>query len=207
MIFKREQKMKSIIQSYTSQEIDRILVGKQTVKICKTAPKDTPFKVYMYMIACKERFPLWEYVTSYRNSKGQFIDGSQKVVGEYVCENVEIYRFSNYEAEYNITHDQIVRTFLNQSELIAYGKGKDLRALNISVVKIYDEPRELGEFYRRLSDKVLEAGDYDCRKSDNVICSDFWDGGSDNCSDCPFGGKVYLSRPPRGWQYVQPFEE
>lgn len=40
--------MKAIIQSYTPQECERIINEQQTIKVCKNAPKDTPFKVYIY---------------------------------------------------------------------------------------------------------------------------------------------------------------
>ena len=40
--------MKAIIQCYTPEEVERIACGEQTIKVCKTAPKDTPFRVYMY---------------------------------------------------------------------------------------------------------------------------------------------------------------
>ena len=94
--------MKAIIQSYTPQECERIADGRQTIKVCKTAPKDTPFKVYIY--CTKDGYAYRCRIDE--NSKLAIPElWNGKVIGEYVCKKVDKYRFSNYEAEYDVTHD------------------------------------------------------------------------------------------------------
>lgn len=130
------------IQSYTPQECKRIINGRQTIKVCKNAPKDTPFKVYIY--CTKDGY---EYRCRI-DENGKLIPElwNGKVIGEYVCEKVDKYRFSNYEAEYDVTHDEMSQMWLNHPNLITYGKGKTLRGLHVSSLKIYDKPKELKEF-------------------------------------------------------------
>lgn len=180
--------MKAIIQSYTPQECRRIINGRQTIKVCKTAPEDTPFKVYMY--CTKDGY-------AYRcriDENGKLIPElwNGKVIGEYVCEKVDKYRFSNYEAEYDVTHDEMSRMWLNHPNLIKYGKGKTLRGLHISSLKIYDKPKELSEF-RPCCEKLMTGDLLETSSKCNKI---FFDE----------NGVFYvcgLTRPPHGWQYVE----
>lgn len=64
-----------------------------------------------------------------------------KVIGEFICYNVDEYTFSHYNAEYRVTHVEQKAMCLNQRELILYGKGKTLYGWHISDLKIYDKPR------------------------------------------------------------------
>ena len=171
--------MKAIIQPYTPQECERIINGRQTIKVCKTAPKDTPFKVYMYCI--KDGYAYRCRIDE--NSKLAIPElWNGKVIGEYVCEKVDKYRFSNYEAEYDVTHDEMAQMWLNHPDLIKYGKGKTLRGLHISSPKIYDKPKELWEF------KTIK-----CTNKRG------------SCSDCKTKPDCIkqITRPPHGWQYVE----
>lgn len=189
--------MKAIIQSYTPQECERIINGRQTIKVCKTAPKDTPFKVYIYctnpkimgeLIMCKsaENSKLFGQGSviginkGFRKAEDKLLSG--KVIGEYVCEKMDKYRFSNYEAEYDVTHDEMSQMCLNHPDLIKYGKGKTLRGLHISSPKIYDKPKELVGF------KTIK-----CTNKRG------------SCSDCKIKPDCIkqITRPPHGWQYVE----
>ena len=93
---------------------------------------------------------------------------------------------------------------LSWNELRKYvGQGlKDFYGWHITEPKLFDKPRELGEFYRALPEKVLENGEYDCRKEWDVLCIDAPEGG-DYCAECPFGGRVPLTRPPMSWCYIE----
>lgn len=93
---------------------------------------------------------------------------------------------------------------LSWNELRKYvGQGlKDFYGWHIIEPKLYDKPRELSEFYRSLPENVLENGEYDCRKAWDVLCIDAPEGG-DYCAECPFGGRVPLTRPPMSWCYIE----
>lgn len=138
--------MRAIIQSYTLQECERIANGRQTIKVCKNAPKDTPFKVYMYRR--KEK--------SGNKTINEALDGvygDGKVIGEYVCEKVDVAKVQGrllglYNSRFVDASDfsLIVKRCLDNSELSNYGRGKSISCLHISNVKIYDKPKELNEF-------------------------------------------------------------
>lgn len=182
--------MKAIIQCYTPEEVERIARGEQTVKVCKTAPKETPFKVYMYCTNDKHyeiaqiRFSDGLFIkhisenTNWANgctaNIGEILNG--KVVGEYMCERVEkIPAFLERTEGTCLTVEQLDR--------YGYNKKGELAYLHISAVKIYDEPKELGEFkkYNRT-----------CKFSDLGYAIP-------NCKTCR---DCNLTRPPQPWQYV-----
>ena len=180
--------MKAIIQSYTPQECQRIINGQQTIKVCKTAPKETPFKVYIYCTKKGDMFflggigekqvlyynpdekrykfdyPLELMCCKNKYTKDNFLSG--KIIGEYVCEKVDIAEVRGkllglYNSRFVDASDfsLIVKRCLDNSELSNYSRGKSISCLHISNVKIYDKPKELNEFN--------------------------------------------LTRPPHGWQYVE----
>lgn len=128
--------MKAIIQAYNPEEVERIARGEQTIKVCKTAPKEVPFKVYMYETQGATETP-WV------DEDGHFVwKGRGKVVGEYVCDRVETYE-ANDRGWYIYPQDEVC---MWTDEIAGYGKGKPLRGLHITAVKFYDEPKELSEF-------------------------------------------------------------
>lgn len=81
--------MKAVLISIQPKWCELIASGKKTIEVRKTRPKiETPFRCYIYMTATKERCRLWEYITAYQNSKGDILNGSQKVIGEFVCDDI-----------------------------------------------------------------------------------------------------------------------
>lgn len=194
--------MKSIMISIQPKWCAKIESGAKTIEVRKTRPKiETPFKCYIYCtFPQKPVYDIWIN----RGTENRFL-GNGKVIGEFVCDRINALNGYWLNGEDNLKES----TCLDDAEIMDYIEyiNRTFYLWRISDLKIYDKPKELGEFYRRLSEKVLEEGDYDCRKDENVICLDYWDGGGDNCQDCPFGGKVYLTRPPQSWCYVEEKEE
>ncbi len=201
--------MKAILMSIQPKWCEKIVNGEKTIEVRKTRPKlEPPFKCYIYCtFPQKPVYDIWIN----RGTENRFL-GNGKVVAEFVCDRIDEYTsgippFCEASDGYNVYPPELEKMCLGYKDLDAYGKGKPLYGWHISELKIYDQPKELGEFYRRLPEKVLEEGNYDCLKDENVICLDYWDGGGDNCQDCPFGGKVYLTRPPQSWCYVEELED
>lgn len=99
-----------------------------------------------------------------------------------MCDKVDEYTFSNYEAEYRITDVELMATCLDHPILINYGKGNPLYGLHISQLKIYDEPKELSDFW---------TIKYANKKG--------------GCSDCDIkpGCIKHITRPPQSWCYVE----
>lgn len=183
--------MKAIIQAYSPEEVERIARGEQTIKVCKTAPKETSFKVYMY---CTK-----EGMDVYGNAKRYVIDTihilnenaakafeettglskwNGKVVGEFVCDKV--YKIvpdgEYYSNGYDIDDDMLSEMCLGRGYLTGYGLGYTIYGWHITAPKLYDKPKELGEFR-----KVCLNG---------------------KCSDCIYE-ECKITRPPQSWQYVE----
>lgn len=168
--------MKAVLLSIQPQWCEKIASGEKTVEVRKTAPKlKTPFKCYMYQTKKRWVYKLLPWLK----------DRQAKVIGEFICDKVGKYTFSNYAAEYRITDVELMATCLNHPELIAYGKGKPLYGWHISDLKIYDKPKELSEFIKPCPIK------------------------NQDCAGCEFysdySGKCLnrITRPPQSWCYVE----
>ena len=140
--------MKAVLMVFDPIDCNLIFNGEKTIDVRKVAPNlRPPYTVYMYMKAARERFPLWEYITAYTNSKGEIVNGSQKVVGEFVCRAVDKYDIDLGGNYYRISDKDCIQARLDQSLLFKYGNGRDLHGLHITSAKPYDKPKELGEFW------------------------------------------------------------
>lgn len=133
--------MKAVLISIQPKWCEIIVSGKKTIEVRKTRPKiETPFKCYIYMTATKERCRFWEYITAYQNSKGDILDGSQKVIGEFVCDDIIVdERGENADVFSKYAQLSLV-------EQKKYGANKPLFGWHITDLKIYDKPKELKEF-------------------------------------------------------------
>lgn len=155
--------MKSILISVRPQWVEKIASSKKTIEVRKTAPKEVPFKAYIYCSKAKSRWLLSDYEGAYKNSKGEIVCAQQHIIGEFICDkvyNIEpIFSFydcysgyddssdSSYFEDYSIDDERLKKTCLTRQELYIYGKEKTLYGWHISDLKIYDKPKELSEFY------------------------------------------------------------
>ena len=193
--------MKAVLISIQPKWVEKIANRKKTIEVRKTAPKcEVPFKCYIYMTATKERFYLWEYVTAYENSKGEILDGSQKVIGEFVCDKVFLLHPYTYDrGSADLERRKFIQTFegsskeneilaatcLTQDEMFDYiGAGNYGYGWHISNLKIYDKPKELSEF-RKLCKINLPM-------CDRCEYYSTWNGRCEN-----------ITRVPQGWCYVE----
>lgn len=205
--------MKAVLISIQPQWCELIASGEKTIEVRKTRPKiETPFKCYIYMTATKERCRLWEYITAYQNSNGDILNGSQKVIGSFVCDSItccQAYYGSIGEKHLtNIFEIDIKNTCLSKSEIFDYIIGKDKKdgtgwMWHISDLKIYDKPKELGEFYT-----LGNCEKYDfCNQCKNFHRGQGWLDGSyfdeDSCLD---NTRIPVTRAPQSWMYVEELE-
>lgn len=185
--------MKKILISVRPKWCEKIchVIGKEEagkpiyekrIEVRKSAPKEVPFKAYIYETYDKKYDDIgicW--------GKGKcFEHGCKKVIGEFICDKIDKYTFSHYEAEYRVTHVEQEAMCLNHPNLIRYGKGKPLYGLHISDLKIYDKPKELSEFFKP------------CSQSKNLDCDWLRNHNVCTCSD-----KKPITRPPQSWCYVE----
>ena len=154
--------MKSVLISIKPRWCELIANGEKTLEIRKTKPSlKTPFKCYIY--CTKDKNGWFDFLKKVR------LDG--KVIGEFVCDKYEIFTptknrisFKNFLALHN--------TCLSLKQIVRYLNGKTGYGWHISGLKIYDEPKELSEFYK----PILPTG---LRYEDDII-----------------------KRPPQSWCYV-----
>lgn len=113
---------------------------KKKIEVRKSALKNLPQDIAFYMSKDEKSFAKIpkEFQEKYRKHFG-------KVGMRVVCNKVDEYTFSSYEAEYRVNHLEQNAMCLNQPELIWYGKGNPLYGLRISDLKIYDKPLSLSE--------------------------------------------------------------
>lgn len=193
--------MKSVLISIRPEWVEKIVNGEKTIEVRKSAPKEVPFKAYIYCTKDRknllpiEHGKVLEKVNFWENTDAYY--GFGKVIGEFICDKVDEYTFSHCEAEYRVTHVEQKAMCLNQPELIRYGKGKTLYGWHISDLKIYDKPKEFSEFYT-----IPESGS-DC------CCGCVWHETplyEMPCRTCT-GERKYLTRPPQSYMRVEELGE
>ena len=182
--------MKSVLISIKPKWIEKIVNGEKTIEVRKTRPKiETPFKCYIYC--------------TYGQENENYMLGKRgKVIGEFVCDKIE--EFHEYELSpckkfYEFEKARLdlflKESCLSYNEVCDYRKNlpyyKPLYGWHISDLKIYDKPKELGEFNRWN------------RTEENVPCAHTKWLYSD-CKDCK---SCNLTRPPQSWCYVESLGE
>lgn len=191
--------MKSVILSVRPKHCEKIASGKKTIEVRKSAPKEVPFKVYIYCTKTKNKWSLCDYEGAYQNSDGEIVYAQQHVIGEFICDNVVKYDYQVIAcAKYEINGANIKEELrynagacLAAEEMFSYSKGKTLYGWHISKLKIYDNPIRLSEFerpcpYRRNCHSECQKGKF---KNDGFfVCSS------------------KIARPPRSWQYAEKME-
>ena len=183
---------KAVLISIQPKWCELIASGKKTVEVRKTAPKlQTPFKCYIY---CTNKKHAWHCDTPITgNPHG-------KIIGEFVCDEIQILLQCNsgLVAEKACISRREFFSYLGIPYETHGGYWAKAYGWHISDLKIYDKPKELGEFHRI------------CREygSDNPNCDNckyFIDGRSYEYdeSDCGFSGHPPLTHPPQSWCYVE----
>lgn len=180
---------------------------KKKIEVRKSALKNLPQDIAFYMSKDEKSFAKIpkEFQEKYRKHFG-------KVGMRVVCNKVDEYTFSSYEAEYRVTHVEQKAMCLNQPELIRYGKGNPLYGWHISDLKIYDKPKELSEFYYCCKEmkanepragKYVSLSCYACRHNALKRTEDY----SDYNNMLGYICKRNITRPPQSWQYVEEVEQ
>ena len=174
---------KAVMLSIRPKWVEKIANGEKTIEVRKTRPKlATPFKCYIY--CTQPKYPHEDFIsTDY--PKPQFYGGG-KVIGEFTCERIfPINIFDNGSIQ-NWLFEHMERSCLTYEELADYiGNGRTGYGWHISDLRIYDTPRDLGEFQRATD------------PCDSCHAEYTWE-----CTDCEkLGGDI--KRPPQSWCYVE----
>lgn len=198
--------MKAVMLSLRPQWCEKIFNGEKSIEVRKSRPSiDTPFTVYVYMTKRNWIFKLLPFL------KNRFA----KVIGEFVCDKIIStcgWRLKGHTgrcAKRTKSEEEFPKNAcLSIEEIVEYSGNENLEIYgwHITEPTLFEKPRELCEFYRLLPEKVLENGEYDCRKPWDVLCIDAPEGG-DYCAECPYGGRVQITRAPQSWVYCETIDE
>jgi len=218
---------KAVMISIRPEWVKKIARGEKIIEVRKTRPKlETQFKCYIY---CTNRGrPLvygdvfrgdWDmdYVQTYGWGREEadrmwgVMNG--KVIGEFICDDITWHGGSDLIVKED-RERATAESCLSRKDLLdylgvkpgtsVYEKKCEFYCWHISDLKIYNEPKELSEFYR-----WWEAGD-DIRPCQNgKSCEHIVYDYSEDCeacgidfdgTDCPY---LRVQRPPQSWMYVE----
>ena len=152
----------------------------------KTAPKEVPFKCYIYMTQGKLKdlgiYSEWVY------------KNRMKVIGEFICDKA-----SELDYVYYWNNGYEFATCLTYRQVADYGKGKPLYGWHISDLKIYDKPRELNEF-KKTKERIARTCGMQARNG--LCCAIDHEELCDNIKCC-----FKTPCPPQSWQYIEELQE
>lgn len=209
--------MKSVLISIRPKWCELIASGKKTIEVRKTRPKiEAPFKVYIYCTHARNpirdsgRILMYEDDLALTNRWGQgklvenpcgtmmegefFLNG--KVIGEFVCDRIDIIDVIDDGTMTYIRVNQKADMFIRQKTCLGinglqhYLDDRSGYGWHISDLKIYDVPKELGDFWK--ADKCPYATENDCTYKYHC----FRAGQTQRCGE-------ELTRPPQSWCYVE----
>lgn len=199
--------MKSVLISIRPKWCGLIASGKKTIEVRKTAPKlPTPFKCYIYCTKetranvfhlyinsgiGRQKFGITEHwrsgkevvdvnphLPAYRFSS-YLAEG--KVIGEFVCTRIDEAHWEHITGYAGWNIGWIGNCCLSNDDLMTYAGNKNtIYGWHISDVKIYDKPKELGEFSNNSSRLELS------KTKDGFSLK--WSG---------------MTKPPQSWCYVE----
>lgn len=188
---------KAVLISIRPEWCEEIILRNKTMEVRKNSPKlETPFKVYVYCTSVKS-MKLQDYVEVHKATSGAVDDWSCKVIGEFICDKIEI-----VDIPYPAYQSELDKRFIEESRvsyyaLHSYAFHDSLFFWHISDLKIYDNPKPLSRFSR-----------YDfCSMNGTDVC------GNEKCEHykpsgsymepptCDINGCL-LWKPPQSWCYV-----
>ena len=177
--------MKSVLIAIRPQWVEKIASGQKTIEVRKTAPKEVPFKCYIYETK-------GQYVKFTHGAHTKYGYGRGKVIGEFICDKVYSIKnrgssFSVAGEKQSVTNEIARQSCLYYDDMVSYFGNKDGFGWHISDLKIYDKPRELSEFSRPCSYSGLcfSCKRTSFKKDGNLLCN------------------TKITRPPQSWMYVE----
>lgn len=194
--------MKSIITSVSPYLCGKVASGDCKILVKKSAPKEVPFKDYIYCTKTKNKWSLCDYEGAYQNSKGEIVYAQQHVIGEFICDRV--YNIDYLPKEYEGNPSQFSEFICNNSclsfeQIMEYKKGKTIYGWHITDLKLYDKPKKLNEFKTPPCEKSEKACG-NCKWLIKINTPDVYE------CECYVEDGRQITSPPRSWQYVEKIE-
>lgn len=187
--------MKAVMMSIQPKWCELIASGKKTIEVRKTRPKlETPFKCYIYETKAVDKSRVVIYVDSTDPCK--YYKGSGKVIGEFNCYGIIEYDYNS--DGYGIREEDRLcyLSCLTPKELYHYLQGGKCYGWCFDSLVIYDEPKELSNFYRPCP--YEDNDDISC-----FLCDKSGRRPDDANLDCFY----FCEKPPQSWYYVEEVQE
>lgn len=192
LISTRPKWCEKICHEISKEEAGKPIYEKR-IEVRKTAPKEVPFKAYIYETKESKRRYLDDRFNSFLDNKSHYTDMG-KVIGEFVCDKVYLIknqgsRFSVADEEQSVTNEIARQSCLDYDDMVSYLGNKDGYGLHITDLKIYDKPKELSEFRKK---GFMTEEEWLFNLYPNTHCHyEAW------------AKKFEIARPPQSWCYVE----
>jgi hypothetical protein len=177
--------MKAVLISIQPKWCKLICSGEKTIEVRKNRPNcEVPFKCYIYCTKDKPTFTQSAFCDDISNGK---------VIGEFVCDEI----FTLWSGYAGNNGDDCL-TFDERECYLGFNEDGSNRmgyGWHITDLVVYDEPRELSEFYHYCGDNPNCDG-CEAHYYSNTEC-----GKEDYCCS-PVEGCKPLKRPFQSWGYV-----
>ena len=203
LISTRPKLVEKICHKIGEDETGKAIYEKR-IEVRKSAPKEVPFKCYIYETK-------GQYVKFTHGAHTKYGYGRGKVIGEFICDKVicsQAYFDSQGKNHLtNVFPDDIKKTCLDEYDLWDYIAGKAVKAnqmydgylWHISDLKIYDKPKELNEF-KKTKEKIARTCGMQARNG--LCCAIDHEELCDNIKCC-----FKTPCPPQSWCYVEDLGE
>lgn len=193
--------LKSVLISVRPRHCADIAREIKDLEIRKNKPSlKVPFKCYVYCTKGVVTDP--NQLSEVHGEDGKIRKCNGMVFAEFICDKIiPIWVFENGSIQDWNLHD-LASACISYEEMANYiGWGRTGYGWHISGLKVYDQPKGIGSFWR-----YSESGERPCTKGFN--CEHKYFDYSENCTACgiDFDGdscpKMKLRIPPQSWCYV-----
>lgn len=173
--------MKSVLRSAKPYWIYLILTGKKSVEVGKDFPKSEDWNRVVEMYCSKDKRSFNRIPEKDREWVRKYLG---KVACRFVCDKIDTFT----PTEHGICINRFLSLYescLSVEEMREYANGKQIYGWHISDLKIYDKPKEMGEFRKLCHYKISFCLGENC---------EYW--GYSGCEN-------FLTKPPQSWCYVE----
>mgnify|MGYP004663177957 FL=1 len=178
----------------------------KTVEVRKTCPKDNEWNKVGKIYCTKDKQSFNCIPKEYQPFMQKFLG---KVIGEFVCDKITRIAHCGYDnrrielniVDENLTIKKLDKGFLSRcqlsfSDIEKYANGNEVYGWHISNLKLYDEPKDIGEFYKG---GMLSYDDW--------LYGIYNGNGGARSSYESYKNAFKLSKAPQSWRYVEGVKE
>lgn len=182
------------------------IAKEKTIEVRKTCPKDDEWNKIGKIYCTKDKQSFNCIPKEYQPFMQKFLG---KVIGEFVCNEITRIARCGYDNErielnivdQNLTIKKLDEVFLSRcqlsySDIEKYANGGDVYGWHISDLKLYKEPKDIGEFYKG---GMLSYDDW--------LYGIYNGNGGARSSYESYKNAFKLSKAPQSWCYVEGVKE